>query len=67
MIFKMSWQRYLSIIFLAFGVGQLGLALISWVAANWQHWSIFQKLYSVQGTRRPVNVSYPIWHLSLTQ
>ena len=48
MIFKMSWQRYLSIIFLAFGVGQLGLALISWVAANWQHWSIFQKLYSVQ-------------------
>ena len=44
MIFKMSWQRYLSIIFLAFGVGELGLALISWVAANWQHWSIFQKL-----------------------
>lgn len=47
-LFKLNWQKYLTLILLLFSVGFLSSGVITWIAANWDFFSKFEKLYGVQ-------------------
>lgn len=47
-LFKLNWQKYLTLILLLFSVGFLASGVITWIAANWDFFSKFEKLYGVQ-------------------
>lgn len=47
-LFNLNWEKYLMLLFLLFGVGFFSSGVVTWVAANWDYFSKFQKLYAVQ-------------------
>ncbi|MGC6343079.1 GDYXXLXY domain-containing protein [Bisgaard Taxon 45] len=48
-LFHLSWQKYLTLLFLLLGTGFFASGAITWIAANWDYFSRFEKLYGVQG------------------
>ena len=47
-LFNLSWEKYLVVLFLLFGAGFFSSGIVTWVAANWDYFTKFQKLYAVQ-------------------
>lgn len=47
-LFNLSWQGYLTLLFALLGAGFFASGAITWIAANWDYFSKFQKLYGVQ-------------------
>ena len=47
-LFHLKWEKYLTILFLLFGTGFFSSGLVTWIAANWDYFSKFQKLYGTQ-------------------
>lgn len=47
-LFHLSWRKYLTLLFLLLGTGFFASGVITWIAANWDYFSRFEKLYGVQ-------------------
>ncbi|SPY33598.1 GDYXXLXY domain-containing protein [Pasteurella canis] len=47
-LFNLSWQKYLVLLFALLSAGFFASGAITWIAANWDYFSKFQKLYSIQ-------------------
>ena len=47
-LFNLDWQKYLALLFLLLGAGFFSSGVVSWIAANWDYFSKFQKLYATQ-------------------
>ena len=47
-LFHLKWEKYLTILFLLFGTSFFSSGLVTWIAANWDYFSKFQKLYGTQ-------------------
>ena len=47
-LFNFSWEKYLTMLFVLLGVGFFTSGVVTWVAANWDYFSKFQKLYALQ-------------------
>ena len=48
-LFTESWQKYLFILFLLLGAGLFSSGAVTWIAANWDQFGKFTKLYATQG------------------
>ncbi|WP_101776071.1 GDYXXLXY domain-containing protein [Pasteurella oralis] len=47
-LFNLSWQKYLALLFALLSAGFFSSGVITWIAANWDYFSKFQKLYGIQ-------------------
>ncbi|WP_386694652.1 GDYXXLXY domain-containing protein [Lonepinella sp. MS14435] len=47
-LFQFNWQQYLRLLFLLFAVGFVASGSVTWVAANWDSFNKFEKLYATQ-------------------
>ncbi|MGV6989687.1 GDYXXLXY domain-containing protein [Testudinibacter sp. P80/BLE/0925] len=48
-LFAESWQKYLLLLASLTGVGFLSSGVVTWIAANWDYFDKFSKLYATQG------------------
>lgn len=46
-LFNLSWQGYLTLLVALLSAGFFASGVITWIAANWDYFSKFQKLYGV--------------------
>ncbi|HBO37688.1 MAG TPA: beta-carotene 15,15'-monooxygenase, partial [Pasteurellaceae bacterium] len=61
--FDMGWEKYLTVLFLLLGIGFFSSGSVTWVAANWDYLSKFQKLYATQGLLGLTTVSAVFFYI----
>ncbi|TCP95956.1 putative membrane protein [Cricetibacter osteomyelitidis] len=49
LLFGLSWQQYLVLLFSLLGTGLFVSGIVTFIAANWDYLSRFQKIYAAQG------------------